>query len=152
MGHCDKCKGAVEDIDLAACDLCKVRLCNACSTLTQTEIRAVNVKKRRLLKYHCLGCAGKRTADLSACLGSDFEGLGERILAGLMERIEPLITQKYSDLSTKIENNGTEIIMLRESNIQLLHLLNPSVTGRRCSPGTTSILSKDYRVSMDDDS
>lgn len=150
MGHCDGCRGAVEDSDLATCDLCKSRLCISCSTLTQTEMRAINVKKRKLLTYHCLRCTGTGSAGQSACSGADFAALSDLILTKLMERMEPLIANKFEDLCTRVDDNRSEIIMLRESNIQLMHLLSPSVTGSKYAPAPGRTVSENCRKDVDD--
>lgn len=131
MGNCDKCD--IEDSDLAPCDTCKVKLCTVCSTLTRTEIRAVNVRKRELLTYQCIQCSRQDASEQSDCqisaTKSDLGDLRESILSALLEKIQPLFDRLYDDLGSRIDEGKAEVVMLKESNIQLVHMLNPRVKG-----------------------
>lgn len=150
MVICLECKRDNRDVGKYTCDLCGGLVCSACTKVTATEQRALELN-RRVLKYFCGECttfvsnaySKPKTAEIntSSTLKTDdefflkIENLIERATINMLGqlstsqdslKIENIISQKTEELHDKIEVLRTEVKILKEGNIDLVRLLTNS--------------------------
>lgn len=117
MPRCVKCDGSEADNDaIVSCDKCRRNYCQGCSTLTSTEVRAINLKSRTV-KYFCLDC----------CPNQDSADLGSNINTSRSASENPSyvgeIISFLKPLYDKISALETEVKVLKDSNLDLIRLL-----------------------------
>lgn len=117
---CVKCKVVLSTEELAKkikCDQCNARLCQACSGLRETEIRVMQLNKR-LLKLNCDVC------ELN--VHNKLKKLEENVikrLANMQDNFMILLNSLKKDLNEGLTQTKAEVVILRESNIELVNLL-----------------------------
>lgn len=56
MAVCGLCKNTDDNDQLWTCDQCQKRICTNCSKLSASEIKCMELKKQRTLKFYCKTC------------------------------------------------------------------------------------------------
>lgn len=95
--------------NFVVCDKCGRMVHRDCSALNASELKVVDLKGKRLLKFYCNECQS-----------------GVKVISGLTDRISELearFTSMYELFDGAFKTMKDEIINLRESNIQLIHML-----------------------------
>lgn len=112
MTICSKCD--VLNAELVSCDKCASKLCQDCTQLTSTELRAVSLK-RRLIFYWCPECTENEKTQKSP-------------LATSSERsdFEEKIAKHLNNLQAQIANLHNDLAILKDTNIDLIKLLDNS--------------------------
>lgn len=126
MNRCVKCD--IVDTDLVVCDKCNSRLCQNCTQLTSTELRAV-VLKKRLIFYWCFECK-KNEMPMK---------LIEEIPNKLKVMAED-IKERFNALQAQVTTLHTDLVILKETNISVISLLenNNKTTDTQMYQGNTS--------------
>lgn len=131
MASCVNCKESDSANEpLAICDICKSSLCQNCSKLSPTEMRAVMLK-RRIISYICTNCqsSGKALSNIKCgssvpvdlgALKSDLSAALQKDLASAMDS---LLTRLSDDLSHRLDSISAAVTDLRDSNVDLVKLL-----------------------------
>lgn len=117
---CSKCKTELSTEDLGKkiiCDLCKARLCQTCSGLRETEIRVMQLN-RRTLKLKCDMCEVSISDSLKQ-LEENFTNKLEII----QNNFTTLLNSLKDGLHESLSQTKAEVVILRESNIELVNLL-----------------------------
>lgn len=117
---CAKCKIELSTEELGKkikCDQCNSRLCQACSGLRETEIRVMQLNKRTL-KLKCDVCECSMPSSLKQ-LEENFNNN----LVKIQNDFTMLLNSLKNDLTESISHTKDEIVTLRESNIEMVHLL-----------------------------
>lgn len=121
------------------CDVCKSALCQNCSSLSGTEIRVMQLVGKRFLSFTCDKCKNKDVKTVT-CIYEEFSKKFEDLEQHFSENLCSLKQHMETTIST-LQN---EIINLRESNIELIHLLNVKCSTSLISPkGTGNIIQKE---------
>lgn len=113
------------------CDQCQGCLCQGCSGLNATEIRVMQLTGGRTLKLICRSCDQPGGSALSQ--GSFQLEIG-RLEESLKDHYGSLVSSLQAEFSAAIRGVVELVTHLRESNIQLVHFLNPSISGN-CASG-----------------
>lgn len=121
MSSCKKCNLNFKDSDLACCDNCKLWLCQTCADLTSTELRAISLKKRQIT-YTCEACKTSKNNcyDVPPAL---IENLLTKIKSELSDIVKSCLSEELLPIKTQAAEVKEEVVILRESNIQLINLL-----------------------------
>ena len=96
------------------CDQCKAHLCQRCSGLRETEVRVMQLSKRSL-KLNCDVCELNSVRQIE-------ENVFNR-LADMQINFTNLLNSIKNDLNEEVSQTKAEVVMLRESNIELVNLL-----------------------------
>lgn len=101
MSPCSVCK----KIDkLYSCDKCKQLFCDACSSLTSSEIRCLELKKR-VLQFHCKSCLSRNDqAALNASMEIALKSMMEEALKDLNAAFETFKTDFLTMASQKLSS------------------------------------------------
>lgn len=118
---CFKCNIILSNSELEKkikCDLCTSSFCQTCSGLSATEIRVMQLSGRRMLKFLC-GCKADNSLPAYAGISTD--------VLEKLKHVEDKFVNKISDIKADLAKEITslkeEVFILRESNIQLVHML-----------------------------
>lgn len=117
---CAKCKIELSTEELSKkikCDQCKAHLCQACSGLRETEIRVMQLSKRSL-RLNCDTC------ELN--IPNSIKQLEENIInrfVVMQNKFLTLFNSLKNDFNEGISQTKAEVVVLRESNIELVNLL-----------------------------
>lgn len=99
MSPCSVCK---KNDKLYSCDKCRQLFCDECSSLTSSEIRCLELKKRVLL-FHCKSCLSQRDqAALTSSLEKVFQSKLKEALEGLNAAFETFKTDFLTMASQKL--------------------------------------------------
>lgn len=111
-------KGADKNCELYCCDNCKNPLCQKCSGLTVTEIRVMELKNGRILKYLCKGCNinnSIQTTNLEKIIAEETKKMYEhvetavqKVLQNELEKIEEHIGISFKLILEKITKINTD--------------------------------------------
>lgn len=122
---CSSCK-----VELAAdelekkirCDSCRAKLCQRCSGLSSTEVRVMQLTGRRTLKYTCGSCCSQGNPMLAqAMFDQRMHGM-EKLITDLFNTC---LSSMKADFGARMGELYDQVNMLKESNIQLVHLMMP---------------------------
>uniref|UniRef100_A0A6P7GTL2 Uncharacterized protein LOC114346264 n=1 Tax=Diabrotica virgifera virgifera TaxID=50390 RepID=A0A6P7GTL2_DIAVI len=97
------------------CDLCNTQFCQSCSGISSTEIRVLQLASTRKLKFECENCQSSATI-LNPAIDVKFQAL--------QKHFEALLDSMNAGYQKSVEELKNEIVILRESNIQMIHTLN----------------------------
>lgn len=124
--QCIKCDVSLSEEELnkrIKCDQCGGNLCQACSGLGATEVRVMQLTGKRRLRLICHVCDGRNDPCLDReALSSEFTCLEKSIKDHYVSCIEAL----KADFLSELKGLREQVAFLSESNIQLIHLINPS--------------------------
>lgn len=56
MNHCINCKNQFNLEEMFACDCCSENYCSVCAELSISEIKALQLKRKRIIKFFCESC------------------------------------------------------------------------------------------------
>lgn len=135
---CFLCNTTLESDELnkkIKCDSCNNRFCQSCSGLNSTETRVMQLAGKRTLKFVCEKCNHPTSSETQSTFCNTF-------LSDLRKEINSVTTSIKNELEINTSDMKNEITILRESNIQLIHLLSkdfPSM--RRREPAVSPPLS-----------
>lgn len=116
MSFCNKCKANVKN-EIVTCDLCDTILCKACSQLTTTEMRALELKERTM-RFFCKQCLEKidsRNFDMGHC--------DQNQMDIFVSKLECLLELRMKKIYDVVEGLQTQVKVLKEGNIDLVKLL-----------------------------
>lgn len=103
--ECDICdEAAVSRNPVFPCDYCATRYCKQCANLTSSEVKVLELKESRMLKFRCKKCIG---FDSHTLLGKRIEDK-QRIIED-KEEIICLLRQKIKDLETSQAKYNTQV-------------------------------------------
>lgn len=117
---CVKCKIELPPEELSKkikCDQCNARLCQACSGLRETEVRVMQLKEKSL-KFKCDLC------DFNIL--NSFKQLEQnviKIIADAQNNFTSLLNSHINEVNEGISQTKSEVIILRESNVELVNLM-----------------------------
>lgn len=118
MPTCAKCQGSLTTEDSKAkiiCDSCRGCFCLACSDLTASEVKVMQLVGKRILKFYCIKCDGSEIKALSKEFNSKFEELRQDFLESFLS------IQKKVDESTAALNSDINNITI--TNKEVIHKL-----------------------------
>lgn len=105
------------------CDQCRKNLCQDCSGLNATEVRVMQLSGKRTLRLVCCRCDEAKEDVLSH---EEFECRVRDLEKSLEGCYRAGISSLRAEFSLAVNSLTEQVAMLKESNIQLVHLLNPS--------------------------
>lgn len=108
------------------CDRCQRNLCLSCSSLNATELRVMQLAGKRCLRFICGACD---ETDNSAGGQNDIQQRMIQLESYLKSFYESSISSLRTHFSSVVGDLTEQIVLLRESNIQLIHFLNPGIGG-----------------------
>lgn len=132
--NCSKCQIQLSNEEVnkkIKCDQCKASLCQACSGLNSSEVRVMQLVKR-ILHFICGECETQGRASTSTSVSSEREMKSELVaIKNEIERMNARLTSNVDEVVKNITEVKNEVVILRESNIQLLHVL--PISGKNTS-------------------
>lgn len=105
------------------CDQCRKNLCQDCSGLNATEVRVMQLTGKRTLRLICCRCDEAKKAVLSH---EEFEYRVRDLEKSLEGCYRAGFASLRAEFSLTVNSLTEQVGMLKESNIQLIHLLSPS--------------------------
>lgn len=102
------------------CDSCRAYLCQGCSGLNATEVRVMQLTGGRTLKLSCSLCVKTGPGITSDVILDNITELMDR-------RFDFHCAALKVDFANRMEGLTEQINILRETNIQLIHLVSPRV-------------------------
>lgn len=147
--NCSVCRAelAADELDKKIrCDSCKASLCQRCSGLCSTEVRAMQLTGRRTLKFIC-----------GSCCSPEHPLNAQEVFQQRMQDMEKTITDFFgaclsslrTDYNARLDELKDQVNMLKETNIQLVHLMMPQSlnSGKTSScPGSSSDMGRSVCV------
>lgn len=133
MSNCAACKKVrASSDDFACCDGCGNFLCQSCSSLTSTEMRAVVLKKRRIIFYcdKCIELQQDRhqAVDMDVNPMSGFKEVLDLCISDFREEFKELLSSfKCSltdDIYSRVDQLSLSITDLKDSNIDMVRLFS----------------------------
>lgn len=107
--YCIKCKkGADSDLPIFRCDGCASHWCKLCGDLSASEIKVLQLKNARTLRFFCVDCLGFNTAKMLRDVirdKADIISSKERII----ELLERELAEKRGQLECCGGNGGREV-------------------------------------------
>lgn len=139
-----KCNGTF-DTDkepLAVCDNCNTGLCQQCSKLTATELRAVTLKKR-IITYWCADCRPALASNANSTLNSPSP---VDLRNEISKTVEVLLKSHSDEISNKLEMFVKNI---KESNVELVKFLTeqPHLISNKNQANVNSLMDDSYKKS-----
>lgn len=131
---CSECNKELSTEELnkkIRCDECKVILCQNCSSLSGTEIRVMQLVGKRYLSFTCEKCKNKFIKN-AEYINEEFNKKFDELKNHFSKNLSSLKQHLESTISV-LQN---EVINLRESNIELIHLLNVKCSNSYINPKT----------------
>lgn len=131
MNKCSKCENS--DSDLINCDKCNSKLCQSCTQLTSTELRAVLLKKR-LIFFWCPECTANKKLQRTS-----------QELCSIIANMEDNVTKYIANLQNQIIDLHNDLAILKETNIDLIKLLqndnikNNGIQARKLTTPTSTM-------------
>lgn len=122
-GRCGLSLSTDEMIKRIRCDKCGNFLCQKCSGLNQTEVRVMQLVTGRTLKFICCpDVSVSRELDPGHPDAVAPDAASAAVISALQTKMEEMESRVQSALGRLTEDFTT----LRESNIQLIHMLAPT--------------------------
>lgn len=158
MSHCSSCNKIG---NVLPCDSCKSGVCHQCSELSASEIRCMELKKRKLI-FLCQGCEieykqvpvlikkinefEKQNGEIKDATGIDdmIKKIQEKILIDLTDTIEKIVKNEINGVKQEIND-------LKESNKDLVKLFTgaPSNVIIKPPPLFKDIVKKQAKVNSE---
>lgn len=128
---CMKCKEAINpDVIVYDCDLCKRSVHGTCSEISASEAKCMQLVKKRVLVFLCCYCEDKlKLRQEIRNKKQRSESVSSLALDDPVQRNLPSddrmmdFYNSINECKTLIEQMQNDIITLKESNIQLIHML-----------------------------
>lgn len=116
--ECSICR---ESKEVFKCDECGILVCKLCGKLTSSEVKVLQLASR-VMRFHCDECkAVVKPLFTKAELLKGLLSMEESMMGSFNASLSSL----RGDFETKLTGLTEQVSMLRESNIQLLHLIMP---------------------------
>lgn len=128
---CSKCSEPFTDDSTAACDRCGSILCQSCSCLTATEMRALALSKRTII-FLCPNCQND-SLNSQPCSYVTSDEVREIVSDAIMQLMTDI--KSHMDLAQETARIGLdklsrEIDVLKSSNINLVRLFTNAPNGQ----------------------
>lgn len=133
---CSKCNIEISKDDLnkkIRCDKCKAQYCHPCSGVNSTEIRVLQLAGSRKLKFICDMCENQPEIQ-NSIFDSIIEDKIKSVTESLQKHLDDLVQTIRMEFVNSSDALKAEVVMLRESNIEMINLLTnkPKIVSESC--------------------
>lgn len=126
MGTCVKC---CEKVEKDQCELCGRFLCRDCSNVTATEIRALELQSRHMLRFYCSSCQTFIKDSYAKSNHSNQDSVMNQIfMETLVAKIEHTIERKTSQLYNIIDEVKNSVSSLKSGHDDLVKIMTSGST------------------------
>lgn len=127
---CSKCSNPSIDDSAAVCDRCGSILCQSCSCLTATEMRALALSKRTII-FLCAGCRdGSSCGQPCSCVTSgEVRKIVSDAIEGLMADVRTRMDLGQETVRNHLIRLSGEIDVLKSSNVDLVRMFTNAPSG-----------------------
>lgn len=129
MVSCMKCSEELSNQNYLSCDYCKRPMHTNCSELTASEIKCMQLKKR-ILKFLCGECENDlKITPLTPGIRNNpmFGDDNTSHIATVTQEKTIELTKEVESCKTKIQEVHNDLIILKETNIQLIHMFEKRI-------------------------